>query len=148
MTITKIIEFDMGHRIPNHKSQCRNLHGHRYKLELNIEGEVQKEVGRSEEGMVFDFIDVKTLLMNEVHSKCDHAFMFYEKDPVLAVFAKKNKSLKFVSVPFIPTAENISDWIFNILSKKIEIISKKKFHLQGIKLWETPTSSAFISKKN
>lgn len=136
----------MGHRIPNHKSQCKNLHGHRYKLELNIEGEVEKKRGKSEEGMVFDFLDVKKLLMEQVHAKCDHAFMLYEKDPIMVSFAKNNSSLKFLFVPFIPTAENISRWIFDMLSKKIAMISKKKFFLQSVKVWETPTSSAFISK--
>ncbi|MBI4225594.1 6-carboxytetrahydropterin synthase [Candidatus Roizmanbacteria bacterium] len=55
MVITKIIEFDMGHRIPNHKSQCRNLHGHRYKLEVNLEGDVEekKEEVRKEWSMIF-----------------------------------------------------------------------------------------------
>ncbi|MFM6979682.1 MAG: 6-carboxytetrahydropterin synthase, partial [Methylophilaceae bacterium] len=28
MQITTRLEFDAGHRIPCHKSQCRNLHGH------------------------------------------------------------------------------------------------------------------------
>ena len=28
LTITRKLEFDAGHRIPDHKSQCRNLHGY------------------------------------------------------------------------------------------------------------------------
>ena len=59
MQITTRLEFDAGHRIPNHKSQCRNLHGHRYVLEITLSGDIitQKEV--SEDGMVMDFSDVK-----------------------------------------------------------------------------------------
>lgn len=30
MLITRRLEFDAGHRIPDHQSQCRYLHGHRY----------------------------------------------------------------------------------------------------------------------
>jgi hypothetical protein len=29
-----------GHRIPDHKSQCRNLHGHRYTVEITLVGKV------------------------------------------------------------------------------------------------------------
>ena len=43
LTITKRLEFDAGHRIPQHKSQCRNLHGHRYALEITLEGELSAE---------------------------------------------------------------------------------------------------------
>ncbi|HEX5676071.1 MAG TPA: 6-carboxytetrahydropterin synthase, partial [Azonexus sp.] len=27
MLITRRLEFDAGHRIPDHRSQCRHLHG-------------------------------------------------------------------------------------------------------------------------
>ena len=40
ITITRKLEFDAGHRIPDHKSQCRNLHGHRYTIEITLVGEV------------------------------------------------------------------------------------------------------------
>ncbi|MHB8760606.1 MAG: 6-pyruvoyl trahydropterin synthase family protein, partial [Thiobacillus sp.] len=36
MLITRRLEFDAGHRIPNHGSQCRHLHGHRYALEITL----------------------------------------------------------------------------------------------------------------
>ena len=34
MRITRRLEFDAGHRIPDHASQCRHLHGHRYAIEV------------------------------------------------------------------------------------------------------------------
>ena len=40
MEITTRMEFDAGHRIPGHKSTCKNLHGHRYALEVTIKGEI------------------------------------------------------------------------------------------------------------
>ena len=40
MQITTRLEFDAGHRIPCHKSQCRNLHGHRYAMEITLSGDV------------------------------------------------------------------------------------------------------------
>ena len=43
MEITTRMEFDSGHRIPNHKSTCRNLHGHRYALEVTITGNIINE---------------------------------------------------------------------------------------------------------
>ena len=40
MFITRRLEFDAGHRIPHHASQCRYMHGHRYAIEITLSGEV------------------------------------------------------------------------------------------------------------
>ena len=61
MQITTRLEFDAGHRIPSHKSQCRNLHGHRYAIEITLSGDVIHSEGVSDDGMVMDFSDVKAI---------------------------------------------------------------------------------------
>ena len=38
--IKRWVETDTGHRVPNHKSKCRHFHGHRYRWEVVIEGDV------------------------------------------------------------------------------------------------------------
>ena len=45
MRITRRLEFDAGHRIPDHRSQCRHMHGHRYALEITLSGEVIAQAG-------------------------------------------------------------------------------------------------------
>jgi len=49
MEITKTIERDMWHRVPNHKSKCRNLHWHRYKVYVTMEWDVVNEKWVSDE---------------------------------------------------------------------------------------------------
>ena len=44
-TIRRYVETDTGHRVPNHKSKCRHFHGHRYRFEAEIEGDVVTEKG-------------------------------------------------------------------------------------------------------
>ena len=61
MRITRRLEFDAGHRIPNHDSQCRHLHGHRYALEVTLSGNPINVPGASSEAMVMDFSDVKAI---------------------------------------------------------------------------------------
>ena len=48
MEITTKLEFDAGHRIPHHKSSCKNLHGHRYAIEVTIKGEVVSDESNSD----------------------------------------------------------------------------------------------------
>ena len=61
MKISKIIQWDMGHRIANHRSICKGLHGHRYKAEICVSGELISKNDISEEGMVMDFSDIKKI---------------------------------------------------------------------------------------
>ena len=61
-TIRRWIETDTGHRVPNHKSKCKHIHGHRYRWEAEIEGDVVTESGVSEEGMLIDFSDISHIL--------------------------------------------------------------------------------------
>ena len=53
------MEFDAGHRIPNHKSSCRNLHCHRYAIEVSLSGDIIQEENESDFGMVIDFKEIK-----------------------------------------------------------------------------------------
>src|SRR5471030_2446561 len=74
LTITRKLEFDAGHRIPDHKSQCRNLHGHRYTLEITLTGQVISVEGNSDNGMIMDFSDIKALAKEHLVDVWDHAF--------------------------------------------------------------------------
>tara|TARA_B100000700_G_C14774315_1_gene728232 strand:+ start:239 stop:685 length:447 start_codon:yes stop_codon:yes gene_type:complete len=142
MDITKIIQWDMGHRIENHRSICKGLHGHRYKAEICISGDLITEAGVSEEGMVMDFADLKKIALSEILDKMDHGFMVHDKDIEMINFFKKHDGHKPVIVPFVPTAENVSKYIYEILSKKILDIKDQNLKLKYVKLWETPTSYA------
>ena len=52
MDITTRLEFDTGHRIPNHKSNCKNLHGHRYAIEVTVTGPVHDDKKSSDFGKI------------------------------------------------------------------------------------------------
>ena len=78
--IRRFVETDTGHRVPNHKSKCRHMHGHRYRFEAEIEGDTVQTSGVSDEGMLMDFSDVSSILMEHVHDVIDHAFVVYEGD--------------------------------------------------------------------
>ncbi len=141
MLITKYIEIDMGHRVPNHKSKCRNLHGHRYKIEAGVDDVIITTSGASDEGMVIDFADIKQILMEEIDSKYDHGFCIYNKDKFLEYFERfKDKyEQKIIIVDFIPTAENLAKHWFELIEGRLK---ERKIKLRHIKVWETPTSTA------
>lgn len=146
MLITKEIEIDMAHRVPNHKSKCQNLHGHRYKIEVGVDDKLVIEKGSSAEGMVIDFSDLKDIMMTKIDEVFDHNSMFYVDDPILPnllraiePFQKK----KPIIVDFIPTAENIAQLFYYEI--KDELL-KRGIKIKHIKLWETPTSTALYEE--
>ncbi|MET5021245.1 6-carboxytetrahydropterin synthase, partial [Burkholderia pseudomallei] len=49
--ITRKLEFDAGHRIPDPRSQCRTLHGHRYVRELTLRGDLVETEGAPDRGL-------------------------------------------------------------------------------------------------
>jgi 6-pyruvoyltetrahydropterin/6-carboxytetrahydropterin synthase len=147
MKIGKVIQWDMGHRVLNHRSVCKGLHGHRYKAEICVEGDLVEKKDASEEGMVIDFADIKKTAQKFVQEELDHAFMVWEKDIELLEFFKNSKGHKPVIVPFTPTAENVAAYIFNELKDKFTDVFKTGLHLQSVKLWETPSSYALYESE-
>src|SRR5471032_1140327 len=115
LTITRKLEFDAGHRIPDHKSQCRNLHGHRYTLEITLTGQVISVEGNSDNGMIMDFSDIKALAKEHLVDVWDHAFLVYEKDHAVRDFLATLPDHKTVVIDRIPTVENLAQIAFDIL---------------------------------
>lgn len=142
--VSKEIEWDMGHRVPNHKSKCRNPHGHRYKLRVHVSGPVVTDMGASDEGMVADFGDIKALMTKLVHDKLDHGFMVYQNDRDLGDWMAEARDIfdwNVIFVPFVPTAENMAKWIYDTLREPIEQLNGG-LELLFVQLYETPTSVA------
>ncbi len=140
MQITTRLEFDAGHRIPHHKSQCRNLHGHRYALEITLSGDIIAQEAVSESGMVMDFADVKRIAREAVVDVWDHAFLVYEKDTDVLHFLNSLPDHKTVIFPTVPTAENMAAEAFRILKSEYHDTFGNHLKLERIRLYETPNS--------
>lgn len=162
-TVTKEVEWDMGHRVPNHKSKCRNPHGHRYRLLVEVEGPLVDDSNDSSEGMVIDFGDLKDVMKTQIHDLFDHGTLIYVGDKeVLEAYHisdvpnkgkimgvdEENWVLKLdntlhnwnLSVSsFVPTAENLAAFIFGRMSN---LLNKGEVRVKRVHLYETPTSMA------
>ena len=138
LTITRKLEFDAGHRIPDHRSQCRNLHGHRYVIEITLTGQVVDTEGAAERGMVMDFADVKSLAMEHLVGKWDHAFLVYEGDKRVCEFLDSIPDHKTVVLDNIPTVENLAALAFDTLARVYDAHYGIDLRLTRLRLYETP----------
>jgi 6-pyruvoyltetrahydropterin/6-carboxytetrahydropterin synthase len=123
MKIAKEFSWEMGHRLPEHFGKCKNIHGHSYKMIVELEGDVDKN------GMVLDYFELKKII-NPIVEELDHAFLVYKDDHEVLDFLTKIKSKKIV-VDFQSTVENICSYFLtkiknynlpaNIRSVKVRI---------------------------
>jgi 6-pyruvoyltetrahydropterin/6-carboxytetrahydropterin synthase len=142
MQITRRLEFDAGHRIPNHASQCRHLHGHRYALEVTLSGDIITTEGLSEQGMVMDFSEVKRIAKEIVADVWDHAFLVYRGDHAVVNFLQTLPEHKTVVLEVPPTAENLAMIAFNLLNSAYRDTYGTHLRLERVRLYETPNNWA------
>ncbi len=142
MQITRRLEFDAGHRIPNHNSQCKHLHGHRYAMEITLSGDIITREGASEQGMVMDFSDVKRIAKEQVVDAWDHAFLVYRGDRPVLEFLNTMPGHKTVVLDAIPTAENLALLAFNILHGAYRDTYGNHLRLERVRIYETPNNWA------
>jgi 6-pyruvoyltetrahydropterin/6-carboxytetrahydropterin synthase len=138
MRITRRLEFDAGHRIPDHRSQCRHLHGHRYALEVTVSGDVIRAPGSAVDGMVMDFAEVKALARAHVADAWDHAFLVHRGDAAVVEFLQSLPHHKTVVLEAVPTAENLALAAFRILDRVYRDTYGNHLRLERVRIYETP----------
>jgi len=138
MRVTRRLEFDAGHRIPDHKSQCRHLHGHRYALEVTLAGEIIHQPGDPANGMVMDFSEIKSLAQQHLIDLWDHSFLVFSGDLPVVAFLKSMPGHKTVILDCIPTAENLAEQAFAILDAVYRDTYGNHLRLEQVRLYETP----------
>ena len=138
MDITRRLEFDAGHRIPDHQSQCRHLHGHRYAIEITLAGNVIDKAGDAANGMVMDFSQVKQLAREHLVDAWDHAFLAFAGDRAIIDFLASLPGHKTVLLDRVPTAENLARIAFERLDAVYRDTYGNQLRLKRIRLFETP----------
>ncbi|MBU0467553.1 MAG: 6-carboxytetrahydropterin synthase QueD [Candidatus Omnitrophica bacterium] len=106
-------EFSSAHLLREYDGKCKNLHGHNWKVEIEVFKEELDAIG-----MVADFGLLKSK-MNEILDIVDHQCL---ND--LDHFKKVN-----------PTSENIAKYIYAQYSKVIDPIKVK-----SVSVWESDSS--------
>lgn len=108
-------EFAAAHWLDNYPGQCSRIHGHTWKVELEISGNHLDDIG-----MLVDFRDMKDIL-SSILKQFDHTLI-----NELAPFDKVN-----------PTAENLARYIYNEAKAMI-----KMHQIEQVKVWESPVAWA------
>jgi 6-pyruvoyltetrahydropterin/6-carboxytetrahydropterin synthase len=137
-SITTEASFDAAHFLKNYNGKCKNIHGHRWRIIVEVQSENLK-TDMQEYGMITDFGELKRDL-KELADKFDHTFI-YEKDSLKNELVEMLKLEDFAlnEVDFRPTAENFSKYIFD------EMINKG-YDVAKVSVYETPNNCAQYKK--
>lgn len=69
LTVTKVFEFAASHFLTKYHGKCENLHGHNYKLEVTVVGEL------NEDDLVLDFVILKKIVKEKIINELDHTHL-------------------------------------------------------------------------
>lgn len=120
--VSAVQYFSAAHSLRGYQGKCEKLHGHNYKVEVELKS---PELGRV--GMVVDFSDLKYAL-DKVLSRLDHQHLNEIKP-----FDKIN-----------PTAENIAKLIYEEMLIKF---NTKKVKISHVVVWESEGCKATYGPK-
>lgn len=139
--ITRKIEIDAAHRVPDHQSKCFAVHGHRYVIEATCAGEL---IDRGEQrGMVMDFGFLKECMMTAIHDPCDHGIILWSGDTLAdQILESPQPWWKLRLIESVPTAENLARVWFADLKEQIGLFFAQRQEdapqLMQIRVFETP----------
>lgn len=106
MQIFKVFTIEAAHRLPNvpagHK--CARLHGHSFRVEIHVEGEVDPVTG-----WVMDFADIKAAFA-PLYERLDHHY------------------LNDIEGLENPTSENLARWIWHQLKPELAGLARVVVH--------------------
>jgi 6-pyruvoyltetrahydropterin/6-carboxytetrahydropterin synthase len=119
--LTVLGDFSAAHSLPSSGSKCERLHGHNWKVEVQIWAE---ELDAS--GMVIDFHELKAMT-GEILEELDHRLL-----NELPAFQQRN-----------PTAESLAQYIYERLAARLPGGRAK---LDRVRVWESETTAASYRK--
>lgn len=139
MKAAKHFRWESAHRLPWHQGLCRNLHGHSYRMCVELEGDPGSR------GMLIDFQELKRALAPLVDA-WDHATLVARDDADLLAAVQSLGSKHFV-LPFDTTSENLCRYVADYLgTEALDVLVLHGIDTVRVRLHETETCYAEIER--
>lgn len=136
LVISRSCSFDAAHLLTGHAGQCRNLHGHTYRVTVEL-SDASARLDSQPDDMVMDFKELKGVMQTVIVDPMDHAFIYDSSSEVEADIAATltRHGLRTTALPFRSTSENLARHFFSLLRSAGLPVS-------AVSVSETPASSA------
>jgi 6-pyruvoyltetrahydropterin/6-carboxytetrahydropterin synthase len=132
--IYKQVYFDASHRLLHYQGKCANLHGHRWRVEVWIEGKID-----SVSGILVDYNEIKTIV-----DRFDHQIMLNENDPMVSCIRQFQP---VITTPGDPTSELLAGIIMDQINGHCSEAGKVA-RVVRIRVWESDTCYAELGHED
>lgn len=130
--------FDSAHFLADYEGKCRNIHGHRWTVIIEVMSEELRKEGQLR-GMCVDFTSLKAELKEETDF-FDHALIMEEGSlKAKTIQALEEEEFNIKTVAFRPTAENFAKYFY-------ERFEERGYNVKCATVYETPTNCASYSE--
>jgi 6-pyruvoyltetrahydropterin/6-carboxytetrahydropterin synthase len=126
--IYKQVHFDASHRLLHYNGKCANLHGHRWLVEVWIEGTIDTVTG-----IIVDYNEIKTLI-----DMFDHQIILNEDDPMVSCIRQFQP---VITLPGDPTSEMLASTIKDQINDHYSEAGGDA-RVVRIRVWESDTCYA------
>ncbi len=126
--------FDAAHFLYGYEGKCRNLHGHEWRVIIEVKNEALEASGQTRD-MVVDFSTLKADLQAET-DVFDHGLIVEAgslKASTLA--ALKDENFKIIELKYRPTAERLARYFYDRMTEKGYLVVRST-------VYETPKNCA------
>lgn len=131
-------EFDSAHFLSGYNGKCSNLHGHRWKIEVQASEKELQKTGQCR-GMVIDFGDLKKAV-RKIADHFDHALLYEEGTlKEKTIDSLKEENFRMIALPFRPTAECFAKYFF-------ELLMQEGISIKSVAVYETPENCAIYEE--
>ena len=139
-TLKSEIGMDIAHYLVGYDGECKNIHGHRYRLIVKVSAHELQSTGQLR-GMVDDFGNIKAAL-KKIKDQFDHKLLLEDNEEArkISEFFRKNEfGFKILLVPYRTTVEEISRDIYRR-------IKSDGVNVTEVEMYETPTNSCIYTE--
>lgn len=131
--------FDAAHFLKGYEGKCSNIHGHRWRVVVEIFSETLKTDAHTG-GMLVDFDELKEAIKTEV-DYLDHCLLIEKNSLKPKTYeALMEEGVRIVEMSFRTTAENFSKYFY-------DKIKAKGYQVKKVSVYETPNNCATYSEE-
>lgn len=139
LSLIRQLSFCAGHRLYGHEGRCAFLHGHNYRVDIEVEAEgggaAVDDVGR-----VVDFSLIKKRMLGWLDEHWDHSFLVFEKDASALAAVRAAEPTRYFVMPWNPTAENMARYLLEVVAP--HVLAGLGVVARRVSVWETDEACA------
>jgi 6-pyruvoyltetrahydropterin/6-carboxytetrahydropterin synthase len=143
LALVRSLRFCAGHRLFGHEGRCAFLHGHNYRVDLEVvpagDAGAVDAVGR-----VVDFSLIKRRMLGWLDDHWDHAFIVFADDAPALAAVRAARPTKYFVLPWNPTAENMARYLLEVVAPRV--LDDLGVVARRVALWETDEACAVATR--